>query len=201
MKRPSAVALAPVASAPIAAVLSLLAAQPALAHPGHLELGLAAGLIHPFSGLDHMLAMTAVGLFAAIKGGKAMIIWPLGFVAAMLVGYGCGVAHPGLTMAEPAILASVIVLGVLVAAMARAPFAVGLGLIAVFGLAHGYAHGSEAPAGGGLAFPVGFAVSTAVLHLTGLAVGALALRLRRPAVLRALGAATALGGVALAFAG
>jgi urease accessory protein len=104
-------------------------------------------------------------------------------------------------MAEPAILASVIVLGVLVAAMARAPFAIGLGLIAVFGLAHGYAHGSEAPAGGGLAFPFGFALSTAGLHLTGLAVGALALRLRRPALLRALGAATALGGVALAFAG
>jgi urease accessory protein len=181
--------------------LSLLATGPALAHPGHLELGFAAGLIHPFSGLDHMLAMTAVGLFAAIKGGKAMVVWPLGFVFAMLVGYGCGVTHPGLTIAEPAILASVIVLGVLVATMVRAPFAAGLGLIALFGLAHGYAHGSEAPAGGGLSFPLGFALSTAVLHATGLAIGALGLRVRRPEVLRALGAAVALGGVALAFAG
>jgi urease accessory protein len=145
--------------------------------------------------------MTAVGLFSAIKGGKATFLWPLGFVVAMLVGYGCGVAHPGLSMAEPAILASVIVLGVLVATMVRAPFAAGFGLIALFGLAHGYAHGSEAPAGGGLAFPFGFAVSTALLHATGLAVGAVALRLRRPEVLRALGAAVAMGGVALAFAG
>jgi urease accessory protein len=196
MKRSSAFALALVAPA-----VGLLASGPALAHPGHLELGFAAGLIHPFSGLDHMLAMTAVGLFAAIKGGKAMIVWPVGFVAAMLVGYGVGVAHPGLSMAEPAILASVIVLGVLVATMARAPFAVGLGLIAVFGLAHGYAHGSEAPAAGGLSFPLGFALSTAALHASGLAVGALGLRLHRPQVVRALGAAVALGGVALAFAG
>jgi urease accessory protein len=185
----------------IASALSLWASGPALAHPGHLELGFAAGLVHPFSGLDHMLAMTAVGLFAAIKGGKAMLVWPLGFVFAMLVGYGWGVTHPGLALAEPAILASVIVLGVLVASLARAPFSAGLALIAVFGLAHGYAHGSEAPAGGGLSFPLGFALSTAVLHAAGLAVGAIGLRTRRPVVVRALGAAVALGGVALAFAG
>jgi len=185
----------------VAVSLSLLAAGSALAHPGHLELGFAAGLIHPFSGLDHMLAMTAVGLFAAIKGGKAMVVWPLGFVSAMLVGYGWGVAYPGFSMAEPAILASVIVLGVLVAAMVRAPFAAGLGLIAVFGLAHGYAHGSEAPVGGGLSFPLGFALSTAVLHAIGLGAGALSLRRHRPQLVRALGAAVAMGGVALAFAG
>jgi len=181
--------------------LALLASGPAQAHPGHLELGFAAGLLHPFSGLDHMLAMTAVGLFAAIKGGRAMIVWPLGFVAAMLLGYGCGVAHPGLAIVEPAILASVIVLGVLVATLVRAPFATGLGLIAVFGLAHGYAHGSEAPIGGGPSFPIGFAVSTAILHAIGLGAGVLAISLRRPQVVRVLGAAVALGGVALVFAG
>jgi len=196
MKRSSTVALVLVAPA-----LTLLASGPALAHPGHLELGFAAGLIHPFSGLDHMLAMTAVGLFAAVKGGKATIVWPLCFVMAMLVGYGVGVADPGLSMVEPAILASVIILGVLVATMARAPFAAGFGLIAVFGLAHGYAHGAEAPIGGGLSFPLGFAISTAALHAVGLSVGVFSLRLGRPYLLRALGAAVALGGVALAFAG
>jgi urease accessory protein len=196
MKRPSAAVLALLAPA-----LTLFATGPALAHPGHLELGFKAGLVHPFSGFDHMLAMTAVGLFAAIKGGRAMIVWPLGFVSAMLVGYGWGVAYPGFPMVEPAILASVIVLGVLVATMARAPFAAGLGLIALFGLAHGYAHGSEAPANGGLAFPLGFAMSTAALHAMGLVAGALALRLNRPQVVRALGAGVALGGIALAFAG
>jgi urease accessory protein len=196
MKRASTVALALVVPA-----LTLLASGPALAHPGHVELGFAAGLIHPFSGLDHMLAMTAVGLFAAVKGGKALILWPLGFVLAMLVGYGVGVADPGLSMVQPAILASVIILGVLVATMARAPFAAGLGVIALFGLAHGYAHGSEAPIGGGLSFPLGFAISTAALHAMGLGVGAISLRLGRPQLVRALGAAVALGGVALAFAG
>jgi urease accessory protein len=192
-------------SAPVlwltAVAFGLLASGPVQAHPGHLELGLAAGLIHPFSGLDHMLAMTAVGLFAAVKGGKAMIVWPIGFVVAMLFGYGFGVADPGLPLAQPAILASVIILGALVATMARAPFAVGLGLIALFGLAHGYAHGSEAPIGGGLAFPIGFALSTATLHAAGLAVGGLSLRLHRPQLVRALGAAVAMGGLALAFAG
>jgi urease accessory protein len=196
MKRSSVAVLTLVAPA-----LTLFATGTALAHPGHLELGFAAGLVHPFSGLDHMLAMTAVGLFAAIKGGKAMLVWPLGFVCAMLVGYGWGAAYPGLSVAQPAILASVIVLGGLVATMVRAPFAAGLSLIALFGLAHGYAHGSEAPAGGGLSFPLGFAISTAILHAAGLAVGALGLYARRPQVLRALGAAVALGGVALAFAG
>jgi urease accessory protein len=196
MKRSSLPALALLAIS-----LSIVAAGPALAHPGHLELGFAAGLIHPFSGLDHMLAMTAVGLFAAIKGGKALILWPLGFVGAMLVGYGWGVAHPGLSMAEPAILASVIILGGLVAAMARASLSAGLSLIALFGLAHGYAHGAEAPVGGGLSFPFGFAMSTAALHAMGLAAGALALRLDRPRLVRALGAAVAMGGVALTFAG
>jgi len=208
MKPPSAPRLGParlarpfLALGAVSLGLSLLETGPALAHPGHVELGLAAGLIHPFSGLDHMLAMTAVGLFAAIKGGKAMAVWPIGFVVAMLVGYGYGVAHPGFSRIEPAILASVIILGVLIATMARAPFAAGLALIATFGLAHGYAHGAEAPAGGGLAFPLGFALSTVVLHAAGLAVGAAGLRLRRPQVVRALGAAVALGGVALAFAG
>jgi urease accessory protein len=181
--------------------VGLAAAGPAVAHPGYLELGFAAGLIHPFTGLDHMLTMTAVGLFAAIKGGKAMIVWPLGFVVSMLVGYGCGVAYPGLSMVEPAILASVIVLGVLVATRAGAPFTAGLSLIALFGLAHGYAHGAEAPAGGGLSFPLGFALSTVVLQASGLIVGAVGLRLHRPQVVQALGAAVALGGVALAFAG
>jgi len=191
------------AAAPVfvAFCLGLLATGPALAHPGHIELGLTAGLIHPFSGLDHMLAMTAVGLFAAVKGGKAMIVWPLGFAVAMLIGYAGGVMHPGLSMVEPTILASVIILGGLVAAMVRTPLIVGFSLIALFGLAHGYAHGAEAPAGGGLSFPLGFAISTAILHAAGLGAGALGLRLHRPQLVRLLGAAVAAGGVALAFAG
>jgi urease accessory protein len=185
----------------IAGGLGLLAAAPALAHPGHGDLTLAAGLLHPLSGADHVLAMTAVGLLAAKRGGPALIAWPCAFVAAMLAGYGLGLAHLISFPLEPGVLASVIVLGALAASSIEAPLAAGLGLIGLFGLCHGYAHGREAPAAAGMGFPIGFAVSTAVLHGLGLALGIVALRLRRPALLRMLGGGVALGGIVLALAG
>jgi len=188
-------------SAAVGAVLIVsLAAGPALAHPGHGELGFMAGIVHPFSGLDHMLAMVAVGLLAAISRGKAIIIWPVGFVCAMLTGYGWGLVHPGIALIEPMILASVILLGGFIAMMVRMPVVVGLSLIVVFGLAHGYAHGAEAPPGGGLAFPLGFAIATAVLHAIGVSLAILAQRIERPRLVRVLGGAVALGGFALAIA-
>jgi urease accessory protein len=119
----------------------------------------------------------------------------------MLAGYGLGQLAPGATFVEPGILASVIVLGALAASSIQAPLAAGVLLIAAFGACHGYAHGSEAPAGAGAAFPLGFAASTAALHGLGLALGLAARRLRHPIVLRLLGAGVALGGVALALAG
>jgi urease accessory protein len=180
---------------------ALLAAGPALAHPGHGAATFAAGLGHPFSGMDHMLAMVAVGLWAARRGGAASLAWPCAFIASMLAGYGLGLGHPGPALMQPAILATVIVLGALTAARAQAPFAVGLALIGACGLAHGYAHGSEAPATAGLGFPMGFAIATASLHLAGLAIGRLLLRLNRPHLLQALGGGVVLGGFVLAMAG
>jgi urease accessory protein len=104
-------------------------------------------------------------------------------------------------MVEPAILASVIVLGGLIAANVKTPFLTGIALIGLFGLAHGYAHGSEAPAGGlAVAFPLGFALTTLGLHLAGLGLGAGLVKLKRPALVRALGAGTAVGGLLLAAA-
>ena len=189
-------------SAALLAVTLALTAGPALAHPGHEAGRFAAGLAHPLGGLDHMLAMIAVGLWASLRGGRAMWAWPAAFVAAMLAGYGAGLAAPGVPLVEPAILASVIVLGGLIATDARIPFAAGLALIGLFGGAHGYAHGSEAPAAGALAaFPLGFALATAALHGLGLAAGAGLRTLRRPALVRLLGAGTALGGLALAVVG
>jgi urease accessory protein len=184
----------------IAGAWSLLAIAPALAHPGHDSMTLAAGLLHPLSGADHILAMTAVGLLAAKRGGAALITWPCAFIAAMLAGYAAGLAHRVSFSVEPGILASVIVLGALAASSVSAPLAAGLGLIGLFGLCHGYAHGAEAPAGAGIGFPIGFAVSTAALHGLGLALGAGALRLRHPMLLRVLGGGVALGGVALVLA-
>jgi urease accessory protein len=185
----------------LSALPLLLLATPALAHPGHGGATLAAGLLHPFSGLDHMLAMTAVGLLAAKRGGVALVAWPAAFVVAMLGGYGLGLAAPGASLVEPGVLASVIVLGALAAAARQTPLFAGLALIAAFGACHGYAHGGEAPAGAGAAFPVGFAVSTAALHALGLGAGLGLRRLRQPALLRLLGAGVAFGGVALALAG
>ncbi len=171
----------------------LVFAGPAFAHPGH-AVGLMEGLAHPLSGADHMLAMIAVGLWASLRGGKSLWLWPASFVVAMLAGFALGQANAGVPLVEPMILASVIALGALIAADARVPAALGVALIGAFGLAHGYAHGGEAP-GAQLAFPLGFAVSTIGLHLAGLGAG---LGVKRPALVRVLGAGTALSGLALA---
>ena len=82
--------------------------------------------MHPLTGLDHMLAMLAVGLVAAQRGGAALWLWPAGFVAAMLAGYGLGVGLPGSPLFEPGVLASVIILGALATAQARVPLALGV---------------------------------------------------------------------------
>jgi urease accessory protein len=188
----------------IAGALSALAglgmAFPALAHPGQGPHDLAAGLAHPFTGADHMLAMAAVGLLATLRGDKALWAWPLAFVAAMLAGYGLGQAGLHHWLIEPAVLASVIVLGALVAANACVPTLVGVAMIASFGLVHGLAHGAEAPAGAGPSFPLGFAASTAVLHLAGLGVGLVLTRLKQPIMMRTLGLGAAAGGVLMVIA-
>ena len=185
----------------VLAALAIFTPGLAVAHPGHAEVGAWAGLAHPFTGADHVLAMVAVGLWAALRGGRAIWAWPLAFVAALLAGYGVGRLGIGIPLVEPTILASIIVLGALIAADARAPMLAGVSLIALFGLAHGVAHGAEASASGGLAFPIGMAVSTLALHALG-AVAALALRrLQRPGLVRLLGLGAATGGVLLAVSG
>ena len=179
--------------------LTALAAGPASAHPGHAHEGFAAGLLHPVTGLDHVLAMVAVGLWAAGCGRRALWAWPCAFVSAMLAGYALGAAHPGATGVDGAILASVIILGAAIATAGRAPFWVGVATVAAFGALHGYAHGAEAPPGSGWAFPAGFALTTALLHGAGLVAGLAILKAGRPRLLRGLGLGVAVGGVALAL--
>ena len=186
----------------LAAALLFLTPTLALAHPGHPgheALGLRAGLLHPFTGADHMLAMVAVGLWAALRGGKAVWAWPVAFVAALLAGFALGKTGFALPLAEPMVLASIIVLGALVAANAKAPTGVGVVLIALFGAAHGYAHGAESP-GSTASFPLGMALATLALHAAGLAAGLGLQRLRQPALVRLLGLGAAAGGVILAVA-
>lgn len=179
---------------PLAAALLLLPTA-ALAHtgPGAHENPFAAGLAHPILGPDHLLAMVAVGLLAALTGGRAAWAYPASFVAAMLVGGALGLSGATLPLVEPAILGSVIFLGAAIAAALRPPLALGCVAIVVFGLAHGYAHGLEGPALGGLPYAAGFALATAALHALGLG----AATASRPILTRILGGLTCAAGLAL----
>ena len=177
-----------------------LAASPAAAHlaPG-AHGSLAAGFTHPLFGLDHVLAMVAVGLWASQVGGRAMALIPAAFVAAMAAGFGLSVAGLTLPSAEPMIVASVVALGLLVAAAVRLDARIGGALVALFALFHGAAHGSELGEAGAAAFGLGFVLATAALHGAGVALG-LGLARLGPLATRALGAATAAAGMALAYA-
>ncbi|MFC3628672.1 HupE/UreJ family protein [Paracoccus angustae] len=176
---------------------AVLLPQAALAHVGHPGRGqFADGLAHPAGGADHLLAMVALGLLAAQIGGRAMWALPLAFVGSMVAGGLAGVGGLPFPGVEPMILASVIVLGALVATAARPPLALLAPGAAVFGFAHGWAHGAEGPSQGLAAYAAGFALATLALHLAGMAAGK---ALNHGALLRGLGGGTAVAGLALAM--
>lgn len=179
------------------ALMLILAPGAALAHAGHGTGGFWTGALHPVGGADHVLAMVAVGILAAMGGRQAVWALPGAFVAAMLAGALAGAAGMPFPAVEPVILASVTVLGVMVALAARLPLGAGLAIVVLAGLAHGWAHGSEGPAGGLAPYAAGFVLATLGLHLGGIALA----RGLPPAILRTLGAATGLAGPALALAG
>ena len=181
-----------------AAMLAAMTA-PAFAHFNPAEHGsLLAGLSHPFSGADHMLAMIAVGLWAAQIGGKAKWLAPAAFLSMMGVGFLLAVIAIPMPFAEPGILASVLGLGLLVTLAVRMPTAASSALVGVFAAFHGHAHGSELGAATPLSFAAGFVVATGILHGFGLGLG-LAVAGRYRVLIRILGTLTAIGGAALAF--
>ncbi|UVK56989.1 HupE/UreJ family protein [Mesorhizobium sp. AR02] len=184
----------------LSAILFLAAAMPAYAHVGiGMTSSFTAGFMHPLSGLDHMTVMVTVGLWAALKGGRAIWAWPAAFVGVMLGGAALGMAHVPVPFVEPGILASVVALGLLVALAIDLPVAAGVAIIGLFALFHGHAHGTEVPENaGGLEYMAGFTVATALLHATGIAAG-LGLGMRFRGLARAAGAACAAIGVGLAF--
>jgi urease accessory protein len=146
-----------------------------------------------------MTVMIAVGLWAAIKGGKAVLAWPAAFVGVMLVGGALGMLHMPLPFVEPGILASVVTLGLLVALAIDLPVSAGVAIIGLFALFHGHAHGTEVPENaGGLEYMAGFAIATLLLHAAGIAAG-LGLGIRFRGLARAAGAACAAIGIGLAF--
>jgi urease accessory protein len=166
------------------AALLALTASPAFAHPGHEVSSFAAGIAHPLSGIDHIAVMIAVGLWAALKGGRALWAWPAAFVGVMLIGGALGMAHVALPFVEPGILASVVVLGLMVTLAVDLPVAAGAAIVGAFALLHGHAHGSEvAETISGAEYMAGFAIATATLHLVGIAFAQLMARAQlRPAV-------------------
>lgn len=171
----------------------------AQAHPGHdghdLTWDFTSGAAHPLSGWDHLLAMIAVGLWAAQLGGRSRWLVPAAFVSVMALGAVLGHAGLALPGVEQGIAASILILGLLIAAAVRLPAPAGMALVGIFALFHGVAHGAEMPAtAGGLSYGAGFIVATAGLHAVGLGLG-FALQKQRT-VARLAGGAVALAGAA-----
>ena len=145
----------------------------AFAHPGIGDAhGFVAGFAHPLGGLDHILAMVTVGIFAWQLGGRALWLVPATFVLAMAAGGALGMAGVPVPFVELGIAISVIVLGAIVAFARKAPVAIAVGIVGLFAIFHGHAHGTEMPldATSG-AYAAGFMLATALLHVAGIALG------------------------------
>lgn len=177
---------------------ALLALLPTLAwaHPDHaLQAGFAAGVMHPLSGVDHLIAMLAVGMWAAQLGGRLRWAVPASFISLMLLGALLGLAGLQFGAVEQGIAASVCVFGLLLAGAVRLSLAACVSLVGAFAMFHGYAHGAEAPSSGVLMYMSGFALSSLALHVVGFVAAGQMLRHRY--ALRWMGAAMAIGGLAL----
>src|SRR5262245_49507207 len=155
------------------ALVFALVSSAANAHTGlgHTH-GFVRGFLHPIGGVDHVLAMIAVGLFAAHLGGRALWLVPSSFVGMMAAAGALGTAGIPLPFVETGIALSVIALGLMVAFETKLAVAAAMGLVAFFALFHGYAHGAEIPDGvSGLAYAAGFVAATSLLHAIGIAIG------------------------------
>jgi urease accessory protein len=184
-------------------VILAATAAPAFAHLNPAEHGsFAAGFSHPLFGLDHILAMVAVGLWAALLGGRSVWLVPTAFVGTMMAGFAVALAGLGLPFVEPVIAASVVVIGLLALVALQVPTIVGMVMVGFFAFFHGHAHGGELGEAGAWSFAIGFAVATALLHAIGVGIGLAAGRLAGGSTGRMLtrlaGGLTALGGLWLA---
>lgn len=157
----------------IVLVLLSLAATPAHAHAEKDQAaGFLAGLHHPISGLDHVLAMVSVGLWGAQLGAPSVWILPVTFPMVMAVGGFLGLIGVPLPGVEIGIALSAVLLGLVVAREARPPVGLAAALVGIFAIFHGHAHGTELPPGqSGLLYSVGFVIATGLLHVTGITIG------------------------------
>lgn len=164
--------------------------------------GFASGLAHPISGLDHLSAMLAIGIWAAQMGRRSTWAVPLAFVCVVALGGMLGFWGGAAFFAEPGIAVSVLALGILIVAAAKLPLAASVVVAGLFAAFHGYAHGAEMPLGvSGTAYVIGFILSTTSLHLCGIGFGLLMQRFFASWIVRAAGAPIALFGGYLCLAG
>lgn len=171
------------------------------AHTGVGETtGFVHGFTHPTGGVDHMLAMVAVGLWAAQIGRRALWAVPCTFVAVMVVGGILGFTGVPVPFVEEGILVSILVFGVLIAGALKMPLVYSGLIVGLFAIFHGHAHGAEMPESiSAASYAVGFALATAMLHLAGIGLGVLMQRTNLQTVNRLAGAAIAFSGLYLAF--
>lgn len=187
-----------------AQVVLVVLATPAFAHPGHdTDFAAISGFTHPFRGLDHLLAMVAVGLWAIGLGGRALLVLPAVFVSAMV--FGALTAHLGLlpsapgSVVEAMIAASVSLLGLAIAFRVKLAAASAAVVVAAVAVAHGFAHGAEMPAGAAIgSYLAGMACATGLLHGLGIMAGMS--MSRWPWATRLAGVVISWTGLILAFA-
>lgn len=163
--------------------------------------GLGAGFFHPLTGLDHLLAMVAVGIWGAVLGAPLIWALPIAFPLLMVVGGAIGISGVHIPFVETGVSLSVVVLGLAILMAWRAPVAIAVAVVGVFGLLHGYAHGLELPESAHpAAYAAGFVLSTGLLHLAGIAIGMLKGVRNGLSTLRAGGGLIAAAGVWLLVA-
>lgn len=177
------------------AVLSSLSGS-AIAHTGTHTEGLLNGLAHPFSGIDHLLAMLLVGLWAAtLDSGRKALLVPLAFIACMGAGASVGVAAYGVPMTELGIAFSVLFLGLMLMSRAQLSLGIAAPLVGAFALFHGNAHGLEMQTAHLASYFSGFIAATAALHLAGMALGRKLMA--HPWAMRSLGLVSGIVGTSL----
>ena len=161
--------------------------------------GFITGLAHPFMGLDHLLAMIAVGIWAAQTGGSAVWRFPLSFIVMMAGAALISASGYSLPALEPLIAGSVVLLGLMVVFAIRMPVNLSMLLVGLFAVFHGYAHGLEMPqAGSAILYGSGFVLATALLHTIGIGLGKVAYR--KHLISRLSGSIITLAGLYLATA-
>jgi urease accessory protein len=184
-------------AATVAAVAVLCA--PALAHStaGQAK-GFVTGFLHPLSGLDHILAMVAVGIWGAQLKRPAIWVLPIAFPLVMSIGGVLGVRGVPIPGVEIGVAASALVLGIVIAAQLTPPLWVAALIVSAFAIFHGHAHGTELPkAASPLTFALGFVLATGLLHATGIVIGLLTLYPLGSRTLRIAGGFIAAAGAVL----